>query len=158
MASEAQPNTPAYFIEEARKRGNPTNDEFAESFWRWSNSQSVSYQLAAQTMREAGYKPFPGFPLQRLRASTPQTQPLQVHESEVDIPSHITDPVDDRKCDPLYGQRMDDADLGRNEFTHAISNSLFHKGGLTPVATQTFPRVSTREVLQSHLGWRGRIQ
>jgi hypothetical protein len=114
MASEAQPNTAAYFIEEARKRGNPTNDEFAERLWRWSNSQSVSYQLAAQTMREAGYKPFQGFPLQRLPTSTPQAQPLQVQDSEVDIPSHITDPVDDGSCDPLYSQRMDDADLGRN--------------------------------------------
>lgn len=34
--------------------------------------------------------------------------------AEIDTPSHITDPVDDGSCDPLYGSRMDDADLGRN--------------------------------------------
>ena len=107
MASEAQPNTPAYFIEEARKRGNPTNDDFAESLWRWSNSQSVSYQVAAQTMREAGYKPFCGFPLQRLSPAWPA-------EESIEIPALITDPVDDGSCDPLFGKRMDDADLGRN--------------------------------------------
>lgn len=28
--------------------------------------------------------------------------------------SSITDPIDDGSCDPLYGQRIDDADLGRN--------------------------------------------
>lgn len=32
----------------------------------------------------------------------------------IDPPSRITDPVDDGSGDPLYGQRMDSADLGQN--------------------------------------------
>ena len=31
-----------------------------------------------------------------------------------DVPARVTDPVDDGSADPLYGRRMDDADLGRN--------------------------------------------
>lgn len=33
--------------------------------------------------------------------------------AEEPVPSSITDPVDDGSCDPMLGQRMDDADLGR---------------------------------------------
>jgi hypothetical protein len=33
---------------------------------------------------------------------------------EIDPPASITDPIYDGSCDPLYGQLMDDAELGRN--------------------------------------------
>lgn len=54
------------FIREARALHTPTCGAFAERFWRWSNSSEVAYTFAAAVMRQAGYKPFSGFPLVRL--------------------------------------------------------------------------------------------
>lgn len=55
-----------YIIREAKARNYPTSDAFAEWVWPWSNSREVGPSKASCVMRQAGYMPFIGFPLQRI--------------------------------------------------------------------------------------------
>lgn len=57
-------------IDEALRDGSPTTGQFAAHLWGWSNSRDVPTQLAMQTMRAAGYEPFTGYPLTRLRSQS----------------------------------------------------------------------------------------
>lgn len=60
----------------ARELEMPTDDAFAEALWRWSNRpREVALGIAERTMREAGYEPFKGFPLQRLGGKAATTEP-----------------------------------------------------------------------------------
>ena len=49
----------------AKVLGRPTEGSFASFVWEWSNSRNTPSDLAARTMREAGYTPFEGYPLVR---------------------------------------------------------------------------------------------
>lgn len=49
----------------ARELGSPTDSDLAALIWRLSNAASLPVEIATDFMREAGYEPFKGFPLQR---------------------------------------------------------------------------------------------
>ena len=49
----------------AKALNRPTEGPFASFVWEWSNSRNTPGDLAARTMREAGYTPFEGYPLVR---------------------------------------------------------------------------------------------
>jgi hypothetical protein len=51
--------------------------------------------------------------LERVAAALARIDAIRSDDKSI-VPSHISDPADDGSCDPLYGQWMDDADLGRN--------------------------------------------
>jgi hypothetical protein len=52
-----------------RELGSPTDDNagLASFMWRMSNRSCIPPSLAADFMRAAGYNPFQGYPLQRLK-------------------------------------------------------------------------------------------
>lgn len=49
----------------AKDLGTPTEGQFAKYLWEWSNHPLTPSVLAGEVMRQAGYKPFQGYPLEK---------------------------------------------------------------------------------------------
>jgi hypothetical protein len=47
----------------AREMGSPIKGSFAAFLWSLSNRETLPVELATDLMKEAGYKPFCGYPL-----------------------------------------------------------------------------------------------
>lgn len=57
----------AELIAQARREHSPLQGDFAAHVWMWSNHPGTPVALAERTMLACGYRPFAGYPLQRVR-------------------------------------------------------------------------------------------
>lgn len=54
------------FVEYVTVNGTPTEGALAEAVWRHLSGQALSYELASTIYSKCGYRPFVGYPLQRI--------------------------------------------------------------------------------------------
>jgi hypothetical protein len=67
----------AELLREALAAGSPTTGEVAAKLWTWSNRTDVPVAYAELIMRNAGYQPFKGYPLKRIRRGNPALSRLE---------------------------------------------------------------------------------